>query len=122
MDIDPVVVARARDLINEYDELITRMKIFKEKIRESPDLFTELSSILFNIYNKTRDLMEVCNSVDLDLGEEYSRYLKTYCEYLVLISIPYVLEILNNMKNYASDKLRNSIDKYVKLFNGLIIE
>lgn len=118
--IDPVLVAKARDLVNEYDELINKMKIYKEKIRESPNLFTDLSSVLTSIYSKTRGIIDICSSVEQSSSSEYIRYLRIYCEYLVLISIPYVLELLNIMKNYGDENLRNSIEKFIKKFNELI--
>lgn len=113
------VVAKARDIVNNYDELINKLKILKEKIRESPDLFKELSLYLTKIYNITKSLLKICNSTT-EYSEDYRKYLEAYCEYIVLISIPYVIDLLKNMRDNSSNDIKNNIEEFVIIFTELI--
>jgi len=117
---DPYIVAKIRDLVDKYDELINKMKILKEKIRESPEIFDELSSILLKIHRETQRIVNICRDKNTELDEEYLIFLQTYCDYLVLISIPYVIELLNNMKNNVKESNDRDIEKMIRLFNELI--
>ncbi len=115
------MVSIARDLVDEYDSLITKIKYVKENISRDVDKVGYVLRDLENIYRKTRDFIEKYNNIVL--GEDiYSKYLVTYKNYLLLISIPYVTDLLYEVREGLeknNDKYVNEINQFIKYFNSL---
>jgi len=112
-------MTRARDLVDMYEELITRVKLLRVKSREEPEVIDKIVPRLEKAYSETMDFLNKYSEVEVDPSDRYGKYLKTYHDYLLLISIPYLLDLLIEI-NDNLDNVHEGLDKVIKLFKDLL--
>ncbi len=115
-----------RDIVNTYDTYIDRAKLWKGRVLagNSRGMESFLSS-LEKLIEKTRYAFTLYNNAAVeDADDESMKYIKTYYSYLVLVSIPYIrdilLEIRHSIKNSRDNRLAENIDKTIEQLNGLL--
>jgi len=106
------VLNKLREIVDEYEELITRIKYYKQLIRAEPESLSDLLSSIEAIYNRTVDLFEEYNGIKID-NDEMHRYIRAYLAYLKLISIPYTAELLSDIKNLIERQFSDRFSKEV---------
>ncbi|OYT37194.1 MAG: hypothetical protein B6U89_07735 [Desulfurococcales archaeon ex4484_58] len=120
-----MILSNIRDLVDEYEKLITRLKYIKESSRIDPDKVDTLIPRLNRIYNKTVNNLREFKNTDLNINNDYIKYLKTYYNYLIMISIPYTIDLLEEIyKILANSSSFNNRSKdiimYIEKFRGII--
>lgn len=115
-----------RDIVNTYDAYIDRAKLWKGRVLagNSRGIKSFLSS-LESLIEKTRYVFTLYNNASAEEADDESmKYIKTYYSYLVLVSIPYIrdilLEIRHSVKDYNDGRLVEDIDKTIEQLNKLL--
>jgi len=98
------MVIEVRDLVDLYEDAITRIKLAKLDVRMNLDKLNELLPLLESAINRTSKFFEKYVKLSYDESSYYGRYLKVYCNYLLLVSMPYLRDLLNEIINTLSDE------------------
>lgn len=118
MSDEASMVAYARDLVSSYDALITRMKYIKEIVKRDPDRLELIMPSLRKLCGDTLSFLSKYSSLIIDEKSSYARFLKTYHDYLVMISVPYALDLLIEIR----DKVSGTSSRYVEELDRIINE
>lgn len=114
----PEIVARARDLVDVYEDLISRAKILHIDVNSQSSTLHSFISRLERVVKETSDFLEDLKNMEYNVDKYYGKYLRTYYNYLIMISIPYLLELLNEIKNSADQSIRQVLDKIIEELNS----
>ncbi len=100
------ILSLLRDLVKEYDELITKTKLWYGRINnENTDEFKLFLKEVNTLLDKTVKALNIYNEAKNLLGNDISsKYVKTYYTYLKLVSIPYTRDLLQDIR-YKSEHL-----------------
>ncbi len=119
------LVSSLRDLVYEYDELISKTKLWYGRINNSNlREFYEFLREIDEIMTKTMKILTIYNDSKKILGkDQLSEYIVTYYMYLKLVSIPYTRDLLNDIRNKAMrrniklDRLDQTIERVNQLLS-----
>ncbi len=116
-----------RDLVNDYEALIDRLKLAKGKATSGDTaLLKSIMPYLNKLAVKTEKVFQEYNTYkNMNKNELAIKYLITYYSYLQLVSIPYTIDILNDIKEILAKNNNEELvieidilmDKYKKLAN-----
>lgn len=119
-------LSNLRDLINKYEELIDKLKYVKNASNSDPEKVDRIIPEIKGIIEKTTILLskhEDIMTINSDVDENTQQYLKTYYNYLKLVSIPYTYDLLNELKqaliknNYFKKAIK--LDTLIKTMSQL---
>jgi hypothetical protein len=116
----PDIVSRARDLVDSYENILTQVKILRVQVIDSPEKYDVFGKELDNIIRETREFLQLYSSIEYDQNDYYGRYLRTYYNYLVLISIPYLIDLLKELRNNIDHSRRKYVDKHIAELNAFL--
>ncbi|ABN70227.1 hypothetical protein Smar_1132 [Staphylothermus marinus F1] len=119
-------LSNLRDLVNKYEELIDKLKYVKNASNSDPEKVDRIIPEIKGIIEKTTILLsqhEDIMTINSDVDENTQQYLKTYYNYLKLVSIPYTYDLLNELKqaliknNYFKKAIK--LDTLIKTMSQL---
>lgn len=91
-----------RDLVNIYEELIDKLKYVKNAARSDPEKINRIVLEVKKVVDKTTSILNEYNdvvSINIDdIDNNTQQYLRTYYNYLKLVSIPYARDLLKEIK------------------------
>jgi hypothetical protein len=92
-------ISKLRDLVNQYESLIDELKYYKNLAGKEPERIDSIREHIESAVTNTMNILENYDSVkDLNVDDTSKKYLSTYYNYLLLVSIPYTLDLLNDIK------------------------
>jgi hypothetical protein len=92
-------ISKLRDLVNQYESLIDELKYYKNLAGKEPERIDSIREHIESAVSNTINILENYDSVkNLDVDDTSRKYLSTYYNYLLLVSIPYTLDLLNDIK------------------------
>ncbi|GEM_PF-1472542 len=109
----PDIVARARDLVDAYEELITRVKILRIEVIEQPEKIDSFLPRLEKIIKETAEFLETYSGIEYDMNDYYGKYLKTYYNYLLMVSIPYLIDLLNEVRANIDQSKKHLVEENI---------
>ncbi len=117
-------ISRLRDLVNQYESLIDELKYYKNLAGREPERIDSIREHIESAVSNTVNILENYNSVkDLNIDDTSKKYLSTYYNYLLLVSIPYTLDLLNDIKRELIKRRVFEkaliIDYYISLLNKI---
>ena len=113
----PDIVAQARDLVEAYEEIITRAKILRIEVLNNPGKLDAFIPLLKDIVDKTNGFLKAYSSIEYDENDYYGKYLKTYYNYLIMISIPYLKDLLNEIRARVDDSRKHVLEESLLRLN-----
>lgn len=112
-------LSRMRDLVNEYEALIDRLKLAKGKATSGDTaLLKSIIPYLDKLAIKTEKIFQEYDTYkNMKENGLATKYLITYYSYLQLVSIPYTIDILNDIEKILA---KNNSKELVMEIDALI--
>lgn len=119
-------LSRMRDLVNDYETLIERLKLVKGKaVSGDTALLKSMITCLNKLIARTEKILQEYDTYrNMEENGLAAKYLATYYSYLQLVSIPYTIDILSDIRKilstYSDEKLVAEIDALIGKYRNLI--
>jgi len=109
----------SRDLVDSYEEVISRVKLLKLEVVLEPSRVNTIIPTLKNLLEKTSVFLEKYSKASFHGEDYYAKYLRVYYNYLLLVSIPYLRDLLDEMARKLSRE-RHFLDEILSGFNSIL--
>jgi len=114
------IVSNLRDLVDEYTRIINIVKLYIYQASSSDSEIDVLINRLSNIVEYTRNVFTLFKRNVNALEDRYRVYAETYYEYISLISIPYLIDLLGKLREHISSGKIERINNIVNDMKTLL--
>ncbi len=112
------LLSNMRDLVDEYDKYIDNAKVVLGRVSrgssEGLSVFLKNTGLLLG---RTLKLIDTYKSIinNAEIDELSVKYLKTYYSYLLLVSIPYIRDLLGEIKEKLEAGNKHEVARRVRI-------
>jgi len=114
------IVSNLRELVDEYARIINIVKLYIYQVSSSDSEIDALMDRISNTVKYTRNAFTLFKQNINTLEDQYRVYAETYYEYISLISIPYLIDLLGKLRGHLSSSRIEKIDSIVNDMKTLL--
>jgi len=120
------LMLESRDLVDSYEEVISRVKLLKLEVVLEPSRVNTIISELKKLLEKTSVFLEKYSKASFHEEDYYVKYLRVYHDYLLLVSVPYLRDLLDDVarklgqERYLLDEILSGLNSIIEKYSSTL--